>query len=96
MSIYEDVDFIEQQVRLNNHEFRKCRFLRCHLLFDATQPSVIVGCSFQESTLHLEGAASDTMVFLSAMYEIKGFGDVAVRKIFNKIAGRSDQFNTLF
>lgn len=85
MTKYEGVEFADQQVRLNGHEFVGCVFTRCRLVFDATKPCKVQGCAFEDVVFVLEGAASDTAAFLSRINNIKGTGDVYVRNLFREI-----------
>jgi len=83
---YRDCRFTDSTVRLDGNTFISCRFINCRLVVDGTQPGRMSSCTFENPEFHFEGAAGNTISFLSAMYRASGVGGrQAVERVFDLI-----------
>ena len=56
----------------------------------------ITGCKFENCTFHLDGAAANTIHFLSALYRVKGQGPILVEELFQAIRDGTAATTRLF
>lgn len=64
----ESTTFSNQPVDLDDNEFISCRFEKCNLVYRGGKPPSLVNCSFGEFRISFEGAAADTLSFITALY----------------------------
>jgi hypothetical protein len=65
---FENTSFSNQRVDLDNSVFIGCRFEKCNLVYKGGKPPSLVNCSFGEFRISFEGAAADTLSFITALY----------------------------
>jgi hypothetical protein len=62
--------FINQVVHLGSTRFENCKFIRCKLVFNGEGTS-LAHSEFDDCELELEGAAANTIQFLTSLYPIE-------------------------
>jgi hypothetical protein len=75
MAVYQKNKFFDQDIVLCNNEYRDCEITRCRFIYDASGPMVISDCKMIDCSWFFDGAARDTLGFLSAIYNTDGDGD---------------------
>jgi hypothetical protein len=74
----------DETVQLDGHEFIRCKFVRCVLVYSGGRPPKITGCSFDAATrFQFSGAAGDTIGFMIGMYH--GGFKALIEKTFDSI-----------
>lgn len=62
--------FKKVQVHLDNVHYKKCTFDECLMIYSATGPVGLTGCTLNECTWTFQGAAAETISFLTAFYKM--------------------------
>ena|ERR1700730_11246044 len=78
---YTDTD----EVRLDGHTFKHCKFIGSHLIYEGLGLVVFEHCTFKSPRFALEGPAKNTIDFLTGLYGSGEFGHNLVEKAFNQI-----------
>lgn len=60
--------YADQIVALDGKVFDGCDFQRCRMVYKGGQPPKIVGCNFSDCLWEFEGAAAQTLTFLTGLY----------------------------
>ena len=81
MTLIEDKAFLNERVRVDGHDFRRCTFTDCQLVFRGEAPFKMDGCMIQDPEWVLEGPAATTIQFLTTAYH--SMGEAGVRLIEN-------------
>lgn len=73
------------RVELDNGHFERCRFENVELVYGATGPVGLVGCTFTNVRWKFVGAAENTVKLLRGMYQ--GMGSEGQALVSQTIAG---------
>jgi hypothetical protein len=79
--------FCNETIELDGNEYDGCRFENCQLIYRASAPMILTNCSFLGFTITLEGAAANTLDFLTALYH--GGFQPALEQTFHNIRTRN-------
>lgn len=60
--------YADQIVALDGKVFRGCEFQRCRFVYKGGQPPKIADCHFHDCSWEFDGAAAQTLTFLSGLY----------------------------
>ncbi len=86
MTMYKDELFIKQRVSLDADQFFNCRFVRCTMIYSGSSGVVMEGCELDSCDWVFDGAADNTLIFLSQLYRGLGSGgQQLVDAIFERI-----------
>lgn len=87
---YIGTTFKNSREEIDGNSYHDCTFIRCRLVFSATAPVSITGCSFDNCDWVFDGAAELTLIYLSALYHGLGeHGPKLIDGLFESIrAGR--------
>lgn len=66
--IIEGSTFEDTQINVDDKGFKDCKFINVTLIYGGTGPVTFNGCAFNNVTWGLEGAASATIEFLTALH----------------------------
>ena len=80
---YENTKFVDETLVLDGNQYIGCTLERCSLIYRGTGVTEIGNCSFIDSRFTMDGAAANTLNFLSAIYH-GGFQSI-VEQTFNNI-----------
>jgi uncharacterized protein YjbI with pentapeptide repeats len=73
-------------VKLDGAIFENCEFINCKLVYSGEGPVSLIGCTFENPSWELAGAADNTVKFLQAIYHGLGpTGSKLVESIINQI-----------
>lgn len=72
MAVYQKNKLTDQDIILCNNEYRDCEITRCRFIYDASGPVVMSGCNLIDCSWFFDGAARDTLSFISAIYNTNG------------------------
>lgn len=73
MTLHTMVRFEDSEIHLDGNRFANCTFVRCKLVFSATEMTALENCQLQDTDFALDGAATTTIEFLRGIYH--GFGE---------------------
>jgi hypothetical protein len=62
------------KVKLDNSEFKECKFINCVMEYSGTGPVSLSGCSFENVNWVFTGPAQNTLQFLHGIYHGMGEG----------------------
>ena len=82
---HENKVFEDQPVQIDGDSFRKCVFRRCLIKYSALAPVALSGCIFDSCEFGFDGPAGLTLQFMSALYQIPGYGKLLVERTFENI-----------
>ena len=68
MALFQNTTFRDDTVVLDDNEFEGCEFHNCRLVYRGTAPVKMKDCSLFGHRLVFEGAAQNTLGFLSTLY----------------------------
>lgn len=69
MEVVDKQIFINQQVAVDGKTYKQCSFQNVVLVFSAGMLPSFEDCSFDNVTLRFDGAAENTLKFLSGLYK---------------------------
>jgi hypothetical protein len=69
---YDNKTFFQETVEIDGNEYHGCTFSRSRLVYRGGPPVKMVECLIQDARWDLEGAAANTMRFLSDVYRFMG------------------------
>jgi hypothetical protein len=64
--------FENMTISLDGASFYECAFSRCIFTFSGLIPVALQGCTFNDCTWTFVGAASNTILFMTALYRAGG------------------------
>jgi hypothetical protein len=64
--LYTDCTFQGRRVVISGQRFERCTFVNCELVFDG-KPTQLISCNISGCNWAFEGAAGETLGFVSAM-----------------------------
>lgn len=70
MALISGSRFNNARVQLDGKQFERCTFDRCAIVYKATSPYNLNGCTFNDCSFHFEGAAALTVLFMTDLYPI--------------------------
>jgi hypothetical protein len=70
MALISETNFSTVRVELDGKQFEHCTFDRCAIVFKASSPYKLNGCTFNDCSFHFEGAAALTIRFMTDLYPI--------------------------
>lgn len=82
---FPSTDHPETTIILDFNAFEKCTFIKCQLVFHATGPVGMNGCTFDNCTWAFNGPAADTVKFMAALYSQGGGGRDLIESTLNNI-----------
>jgi hypothetical protein len=85
-STFEGSTLVGQTIVLDGNTYIRCVFKQCTLIYKATAPVTLSGCTFDSCGFALDGNAALTVSFLSGIYANGGQG--IVNDIIDQIRGR--------
>lgn len=59
----------DTEVVIDGNEYTGTQFQRAHVVFGATKPVSLVGCTFNECSFGFAGPAAITLQFMTALYQ---------------------------
>ena len=77
--------FKDQNIVLDFHEYKKCVFDNCELIYYGYGPVGLVECEFRQCGWALEGAAKSTLNFMTRLYSNGNGADRLIEATFEKI-----------
>jgi len=79
--------FKDTVVDLDGREFYNCTFINCGIRYSGSRPGITLdGCTFDRCHFVFDGYATNTVAFLSAIYNGMGdWGKGSVEKLFDEI-----------
>ena len=87
---YNDKSFNGEEVYLDDNRYIDCSFHNCTLIYGGGESGGFSNCQFSESKWGFNGSASNTIEFLTFLYQqMDNGGRASVEYIFEKI--RSNQ-----
>ncbi|HEV3092531.1 MAG TPA: hypothetical protein VGX91_13900 [Candidatus Cybelea sp.] len=66
----EQSQFTNVRVPVDNQRFVKCTFTNCVLVYYASGPARFEGCIFNDCTFGFDGAAANTVKFMTELYKV--------------------------
>lgn len=70
MAEYKATTFNATRIELDGNAYKDCMFSACEIVYGARGTVNLDGCTFDRCTYVLDGAAQDTLMFLTALYKI--------------------------
>lgn len=77
--------FSRSRVDLDNQSYTDCTFDECEIVYAAKGPVSLNGCRFNNCSYRFDGAAGDTVNFMTALYQL---APALVEATFNRIRGK--------
>jgi hypothetical protein len=87
MADVENKTFNNETVHVDGNSYIGCTFTRTTLIFSAGEMPEFANCEFEQITLDFDGAAQNTLLFLSGLY--RGGFQRGVETIFDGIRQES-------
>lgn len=72
--IHEKKVYTDETVTIDNNEYIMCEFNDCEIVYGATGHVGLQSCAFNKVKWSFTGAASNTIAFLTALYQGAGAG----------------------
>lgn len=69
MATLSNQTFNDESIAVDDNRYEKCTFVNCTLVYSGGTLPVFADCKFDNSTIELGGAASNTITYLSGMYQ---------------------------
>ena len=70
MAIHQGTRFSNARVQVDNDRFFNCTFERCLIVYGARGSVTLDHCKFKECSFAFEGAAGNTVSFMTALYRL--------------------------
>lgn len=77
--------FEDQDIVLDFHEFKECKFKNCNMIFHGYGPVGLVGCEFLNCRWTFSGPASATLNFMAHMCKNGSGAEKIIEETFNNI-----------
>jgi hypothetical protein len=70
MAIHSATRFVNTTVYTDDEQFFNCTFDRCAIVYSARAGVTMDHCSFKDCSFAFEGAAGNTISFMTALYQL--------------------------
>lgn len=77
--------FEDEDIVLDFHAFKKCKFKNCKLIFHGHGPVKLESCMFDSCSWEFAGPAANTLNFMTALYHNKLGAEKIIEQTINNI-----------
>ena len=85
MHIHNVPPFKDQDIVLDFHEYKNCKFERCNMVFYGHGKVGLINCEFFECRWTFSGPASATLNFMAHLYKNGNGADKIIKETFQNI-----------